>query len=202
VTWWGNQRLVVTLGLVAVTLAIGCRRPTKTRPPPPAPSSAAADEIACRSSQSKDGARLEARLIALVNEARAAGTSCDDASQSRKVVHAGSRLQALAPSPALTCAARAKSRHMAETGYFAHRDLSGEGAAQRSRRAGYVGSVVENLAWGQESERDVLRAWLASPQHCEALFTPTGNDVGAGVAEGAAGKRFWTLLVGARATKD
>jgi len=85
---------------------------------------------------------------------------------------------------------------MAKTGHFAHFNLEGDGPGARARRAGYTGRVLENLAWGQESERGVLDAWLASPAHCRALATGGQTEIGVGLSLGAAGKPFWTLLLG------
>jgi uncharacterized protein YkwD len=87
---------------------------------------------------------------------------------------------------------------MGATGHFAHLNLDGVGPQERSRRAGYRGAVLENLAWGQKTEAEVIAAWLESPAHCQALFSPSSNEVGAGLATGTGEKRFWTLLLGTK----
>lgn len=144
----------------------------------------------------RESAELERLLLALTAATRAHGGACPGSSDP------GPRRTAAPPvltlSPTLQCAARLNSADMAATGVFAHRNLAGEGPAERARRAGYRGTrVLENLAWGQSTAEQVVNAWLSSPEHCVALFSESSVEVGAGFALGAADKPFWTLLLGA-----
>jgi uncharacterized protein YkwD len=62
--------------------------------------------------------------------------------------------------------AKAHSRDMFEEGYFSH--TSPDGRSLRDRlKAGSLNhsSAGENIAWGQETGRDVLEAWLRSKGH-------------------------------------
>jgi hypothetical protein len=85
-------------------------------------------------------AQAAATLRALINAERARGGTC------------GRRgVQDPAPplwvSPSLSIAAQQHARDMVARGYLAHRDLAGQRAPERARRAGYLGDVGENIAW-------------------------------------------------------
>lgn len=62
--------------------------------------------------------------------------------------------------------AKAHSRDMFEGRYFSHTSPDGRSLRDRLHaRALQYSSAGENIAWGQETGRDVLRAWLRSKGH-------------------------------------
>ena len=63
-------------------------------------------------------------------------------------------------------AAKAHSRDMFEEGYFSHTSPDGQSLKDRLKaRALNYSSAGENIAWGQETGREVLQAWLRSKGH-------------------------------------
>jgi uncharacterized protein YkwD len=92
-------------------------------------------------------------------------------------------LQPLRLDPSLTQAARAHTSDMLRHDYFAHGDFSGRMAAYHvsGRTAG------ENLAWGSGPygrAAEVVRAWLASPEHRANLLAGAFTRIGIGLARG------------------
>jgi uncharacterized protein YkwD len=62
--------------------------------------------------------------------------------------------------------AKAHSRDMFEEGYFSHTSPDGRSLKDRlEAQALHCSSAGENIAWGQETGRDVLEAWLRSKGH-------------------------------------
>jgi uncharacterized protein YkwD len=62
--------------------------------------------------------------------------------------------------------AKAHSRDMFEEGYFSHTSPDGRSLKDRLKsRALNYSRAGENIAWGQETGRDVLEAWLRSKGH-------------------------------------
>ena len=111
-------------------------------------------------------------------------------------IRAEKGLRPLALSPALTAAAVAHTRNMAQLGFFSHESYDGtqfwRRIAQFYGQRGYAGwSVGENLVFGSEpmSADDLVQAWLDSPPHRKNLLNPTWHEIGVGVvdASGAPG---------------
>jgi uncharacterized protein YkwD len=120
-----------------------------------------------------------AKVLALVNEARARVTRC------------GSRtLQPAAPlrsSGVLDQIASGHALEMAQHAYFEHQDLAGRSPADRVRAAGYREKLVgENIAFGPRSPEEVVRGWLDSPGHCENIMDSRFAEMGMGYAQGGA----------------
>jgi uncharacterized protein YkwD len=62
--------------------------------------------------------------------------------------------------------AKAHSRDMFERNYFSHTSPNGRTMRDRLEARGISYSQAgENIAWGQETGREVLTAWLQSPGH-------------------------------------
>ncbi|MGD9784918.1 MAG: CAP domain-containing protein [Hyphomicrobiaceae bacterium] len=103
---------------------------------------------------------------------------------------AGHKLGAVAPSPALTAAAKAFADYLARTDRFAH-DADGRSHADRVAAAGYdYCEVSENLARsldpkGFESRalaRITVEGWLNSPGHRHNIEADNVTDIGVAVA--------------------
>ena len=122
---------------------------------------------------SGDWASFEEEVVALGNQARAAGATCGNVPYPA--------VPAVRPDAELRCAARNHSRDMAERGYFAHESPEGETPADRVERAGFDWTAIgENIALGYETPDEVMRGWLASPDHCANLMSELFEYVGVG----------------------
>jgi uncharacterized protein YkwD len=133
---------------------------------------------------------LATRALQLVNEARARGGHCGS--------------QSFGPAPPLSLSgtlegvAAGHASDMAVHDYFEHRDLSGQSPADRVRAAGYREKLVgENIAYGPQSVEEVVKGWLASPDHCENIMDPRFAQMGIGLAPGRVSRRglFWVQLL-------
>lgn len=133
---------------------------------------------------------LSARVLELVNEARARGTRCGD--------------RAFAPAPpvklssTLAGVAFGHASDMAKHDYFEHADLAGHTPADRVRAVGYKEKLVgENIAYGPQSADEVVQGWLDSPGHCENIMDPRFAEMGVAFAAGQASKRglYWVQLL-------
>lgn len=101
------------------------------------------------------------------------------------------RLGAVAPSPALTAAARAYAQYLARTNAFAH-DADGRSHSDRVSAQGYeYCEVSENLARSVDSRgfaaRDLARTtvegWLNSPGHRRNIEAASVTETGVAVAQ-------------------
>jgi uncharacterized protein YkwD len=130
---------------------------TSARPAAQAPSPATAP----------DGARLgqsyAAQVMDLVNQVRQAN-GCG----------------ALHLNPAISQAAADHSRDMATAGYFGHDSPAGETPWARMQRDGYNSPGGENIARGYAEPKDVVAAWLASPDHRANILNCSFRSAGVG----------------------
>jgi uncharacterized protein YkwD len=108
--------------------------------------------------------------------------------------------------PALQRAATLKGERVASCGQFSHTPC-GSALTAAVRAAGYRYSTFgENLfagTWGQFSARDVVSAWLQSPEHRANVLGPSFRDLGAapvrasGLLDGGDAV-VWTATFGSR----
>jgi uncharacterized protein YkwD len=135
-------------------------------------------------------AALRARVLALVNDARASARRC------------GAERYAAAPplsaSRTLDDAASAHARDMARKTFFDHRGSDGRQPKDRVLRAGYQPRLTgENIAYGPESAEEVVAGWLASPGHCANIMDSRFQHLGVGVASGRKrGEIYWVQTFG------
>ncbi len=129
---------------------------------------------------------LSARVLELVNQARAHGARC------------GERSFGPAPpvklSGLLANVAYGHAADMAANGYFEHRDRAGHTPAERVRAAGYREKLVgENIAYGPQTAEEVVQGWMESPGHCENIMDARFADMGVAFALGKSNKRglYW-----------
>jgi uncharacterized protein YkwD len=135
-----------------------------------------------------DQPQVARRILALVNQARAAGHRC------------GGKYFAPVPplslDAALTRAALDHSRDMAVHNNFEHRGHDGSTPAARVEQAGYGEHriVGENIAAGAMTAAEVADGWLNSPPHCENIMDGRFAQVGIAYAENlkSASAVFWT----------
>lgn len=139
----------------------------------------------------ESGATIRARVVELVNDARAQGRRC------------GSQRYGAAPplsiSRELSDAAAGHARDMARKRFFDHEGPDGSQPKDRVLRAGYSPRLTgENIALGPESAEEVVAGWLASPGHCENIMDPRFRDIGVGMATGRKRDRiYWVQNFGA-----
>jgi uncharacterized protein YkwD len=136
-----------------------------------------------------EAATTNARVLALVNEARTEKRRC------------GFRLfdavPPLAQSAALQRAASAHAEDMARRGVMDHAGGDGSTPADRATRAGYAWRTVgENVATGQSTPEQVVAEWLDSPRHCSNIMDSDFTEMGVAVASSATGV-YWAQVFGA-----
>lgn len=104
---------------------------------------------------------------------------------------------ALAPNAQLAAAAKRHNDEMARTGNFSHTGVDGSTPAQRVTEAGYKYRVTaENIAAGQGSADEVVRAWMNSESHRANILNCELRDMGVGYAVDRTNKAFWTQEFG------
>lgn len=85
------------------------------------------------------------------------------------------------------------ARDMVQKRYFAHTAPSGQDFVKRILNTSYVPPASswllgENLAWGDESKstpRQIVKAWMASPEHRHNILTPGFREIGIAIVVGA-----------------
>ncbi|MFF5227420.1 CAP domain-containing protein [Dactylosporangium sp. NPDC000521] len=89
----------------------------------------------------------------------------------------------LAYNAKLATAARKHSQDMATNDYFSHTSQDGTSFATRITNAGYKWSgAAENIAKGQKTPADVMKAWMNSSGHRANILNCGLKDLGVGLA--------------------
>ncbi|WP_084550241.1 CAP domain-containing protein [Actinomadura rifamycini] len=126
------------------------------------------------------GGTVAARVVALVNDARA-GAGCGPVRSNALLVRA----------------AQGHSADMAARGFFDHTSPDGDGPGDRITSAGYRWSTYgENIAKGQSGPESVMKSWMNSPGHRANILNCKFDEIGVGVVE--SGGPYWTQVFGAR----
>jgi uncharacterized protein YkwD len=93
-------------------------------------------------------------------------------------------LPGLTVSAELNQSAQSWNQWMVSTGNFTH----GSNFAGRISAVGYDWQTAgENIATGFATPRQVVDAWMASPDHCRNILDPSFRNVGTGVSYAAVG---------------
>jgi len=115
---------------------------------------------------------VQARVLALVNEARSRPQRCGD-----KIFAAAPPLRL---NPTLYGIANTHATDMARYSYFSHTGHDGSTVDGRATRAGYPWRAIgENIAAGQPSADEAVRSWIKSPGHCANIMSPAFSEMGA-----------------------
>lgn len=110
----------------------------------------------------------------------------------------------LRPDALLQRTAQGYALDMATRDFFAHRDPEGRASLDRIRDSGYLDppcdctwSYVtgENIAHGQKTPQEVVRAWMDSPAHRENILEPRFIAIGIGFYDGYWVQNFGTVTV-------
>jgi uncharacterized protein YkwD len=132
-------------------------------------------------------ADFENQVLTLVNQKRAAGTSCGGVSKP--------------PVPALTldtrlrCAARKHSKDMGDNSFFSHTGSNGSTPWQRITSAGYTYRAAgENIAAGYSTPSAVVTSWMNSTGHCNNIMSASFKHLGVGYSlrSGSPYSHYWT----------
>lgn len=124
-----------------------------------------------------------ATALRIVNDARAAGTTC------------GTTPQPAAPPLRLEArliqAAQAHSDDMQATRTMSHTGSDGSSPGERIARTGYrPQSWGENVAAGYRSAESVMSGWLSSPGHCSNIMNQGFTELGV-----ARAGDYWTMVL-------
>lgn len=126
------------------------------------------DDFALSTRGLRDAALVRRELLEAVNRERSAH-----------------RLAPLRASASLERAAQGHADDMLARGYYGHASPEHTMAPERSRDAGYAAeSVGENIAKGQRSVEEVMKGWMASPEHRKNILNPGFTEAGFGLALG------------------
>ncbi len=106
------------------------------------------------------------------------------------------KLPALKMNPKLMDAARKHAANMAAQEKMDH-VLDEKNPADRAKAAGYkYRGLGENIAAGQETPKDVVKAWMDSPPHRENIMKGEYLEVGVAVVKSKTGDRYWVQVFG------
>jgi uncharacterized protein YkwD len=146
-----------------------------------APAPAAVGDCTPSSSWGTRDASLEAQVVQLVNQHRAA-----------------LGLSQLSVASSLSASAGWKSLHMAGYNYMTHDDPAPPVArtvAQRLDACGYPSGQAawgENIAVGYASAAAVMDGWLNDPPHKANIENASWTTIGVGAARASSGRLYWT----------
>jgi uncharacterized protein YkwD len=88
---------------------------------------------------------------------------------------------------------------MARKNYFDHDSQDGRDMTDRIRATGFSGSAwAENIAKGQRSAAEVVRAWMNSDGHRQNIMNCSYTHIGVGAVKDARGQIYWTQDFAAR----
>lgn len=100
--------------------------------------------------------------------------------------------------PELDAVARAHSEDMARRGYLAHVNPDGLNPLERVEAAGldHFSLLAENAGLTDQPHpaTEILRGWIASPQHRDNLYAPPFNMTGLGIVRAENGTWYVTQL--------
>ncbi|WP_421919483.1 CAP domain-containing protein [Marinifilum sp.] len=126
----------------------------------------------------------EKLLLDLVNDVRAAGTTCGDTYYPP--------VEAVSWNAKLEQAAKNHSTNMYENDFFLHESLNGSTLTTRLKEVEYNYSTAgENIAFGYTKEQQVINAWLKSAGHCANIMNGSFKEMGVGRAG-----TYWTQNFG------
>lgn len=91
----------------------------------------------------------------------------------------------------LSRAARDHAQDMVSNDYFSHTGRNGSSFSARAQAAGYTCAAAENIAFGQQSEADVMTAWMNSSGHRRNILLADATEFGIGRVG-----TMWVLMMG------
>lgn len=102
--------------------------------------------------------------------------------------------------PDLAKAAAYLAADLAKRQVLEHRDGEGRRLQARVESAGYTTwtTIAENIAYGQQTADEVVKAWMKSPGHKENLLGSTYTEIGVGLAYSSNRTPYWVQIFGSR----
>lgn len=102
-------------------------------------------------------------------------------------------LKELTLSSKLTNIAEMKSADMAEKNYFSHQSPTYGSPFEMLQKYGVTyRSAGENIAAGQKSAEEVMKAWMNSSGHRANILNPSFTQIGIGYYAGGSYRTYWT----------
>lgn len=142
--------------------------------------------------QAAQAGDVQARILALVNEAREQPRRCG--------AESFAAAQPLRWNNTLQEAAASHAADMARHSYFSHTGRDGSNVTDRASRAGYAWRAIgENIAAGQMQADAAVQGWIKSPGHCANLMAPAYTEMGAAFAvnTNSTAGIYWVQVFGA-----
>jgi len=104
-------------------------------------------------------------------------------------------LSSLAIDGQLSKIATIKAEDMNKNNYFAHISPTYGSPWDMAKQFGYTyRSFGENIAHGQRTPADVVKAWMNSPGHKANILSDSYTNIGAGIAKDSAGRIYWVHM--------
>lgn len=104
-------------------------------------------------------------------------------------------LPALTGNWQLSRVARYKSQDMATKGYFSHQSPTYGSPFNMMENFGLKFSAAgENIAYGQRSPQEVVKAWMNSPGHRANILSRSYSQIGVGLYKTSSGVCYWTQM--------
>ncbi|MEC1522401.1 SafA/ExsA family spore coat assembly protein [Neobacillus niacini] len=104
-------------------------------------------------------------------------------------------LRALTPDWELSRVARYKSIDMRDKNYFSHDSPTYGSPFTMMKNFGIsYRSAGENIAAGQTTAQEVVRAWMNSPGHRANILSGNYTHIGVGYAKGGSQRHYWTQM--------
>ncbi|MCF2904557.1 CAP domain-containing protein [Octadecabacter sp. CECT 8868] len=91
----------------------------------------------------------------------------------------------------LSRAAAAHAQDMVALNYFSHTGFEGSSFTDRARAAGYDCAAAENIAYGQDTQGEVVVGWMNSPGHRRNILLADATEIGVGRVG-----TMWVLMMG------
>jgi uncharacterized YkwD family protein/spore coat assembly protein SafA len=91
--------------------------------------------------------------------------------------------------------ARHKSQDMRDKRYFSHTSPT-YGSPFQMLKAYNISyrAAGENIAMGQRTPQEVVKAWMNSEGHRKNILNPNFTHIGVGYAKGGTGRHYWTQM--------
>jgi uncharacterized YkwD family protein/spore coat assembly protein SafA len=104
-------------------------------------------------------------------------------------------LKALTQDWELSRVARYKSMDMRDKNYFSHTSPTYGSPFTMMKNFGITyRSAGENIAAGQTTAQEVVRAWMNSPGHRANILSGNYTHIGVGYAQGGSQRHYWTQM--------
>jgi uncharacterized protein YkwD len=128
-------------------------------------------------------------LLTLTNSQRA--NDCKCAGKKQKAVGM------LVWNDNLAAAAQEQAEYLIKKKSISHTGAHGSTPESRTKKHGYRWSWVgENVAKGQSSLEEVIKAWMKSPGHCRNIMNGNYTEFGAAVVLAKNGQLIWVQVFG------